>query len=481
MFPPGTQIRGYTVERALDAAAGWHELVARDAQGREVVLRIPPDVEGAERVRSEAALAKKHKNDNLLPSLELIEHNGWPIQVLAWVDGLPLEALCVQAGALPPAAVCRIGRQIGLALVELHERAGMAHGALAADRILIDTGGNARLMDLGCARPTSPVRLQSAERRRSHGAPSTMDDLWSLGVILADAALGGAADPTLPDSPPVVGTGKLPERLDDALKVLIAPLGARITNAAAAVRVFTDVEKGLGDGTHALRKALYEARNPRTGVRGDTVVGGASTIPDTGKPFEGLMRDAGENPDEHPATQENTHPSNPRTMELTPDRVLDVVQMIRMSEIAEEAARRTDTPHPLTTPPGAVPAVPPLASLPARAEKVADFPQLDVPTPVRARPRPKPAQASAPVAELPLHAPRDIHDEITMSDHRASSVVVAGSAPQRVPTLVPFKAEDPNTLDDAERAALGMPLLTKLVIAAVVGAVIVVVLLLLRR
>jgi Protein kinase domain len=495
MFAPGTKIRGYTVERAIDAPAGWHELVARGEDGIAVLLRVPPDLDGTERIRSEAVLARKHKHECLLQSLELVEHNGWPVQVLTFVDGLTLEALQVQAGKIAPEAVCRIGRQVGLALVELHERAGVAHGALAADRILIDTGGSARLIDVGCARPMGPKRLQSPERRKEVGRPSVLDDLWGLGVILVDAVLGGAADPSqdLPGFIAQLDTAALPERLGDALKMLVAPVGSRLTNAAAAVRMFTEIEKKLGDGSLALRKAVAETRRtvtapPREPDTKDDLAGDGAddndgvtsphTVPDGVRPFATLMRGLGADPGpqepitqepitqepitQEPVTQEQepTNPAAPRTVEMTPDRVLDVLQMQRMSQFAEEAARRTSGPVEKPT------AAQLLAPAPSRAP---------LPAPLRKETADELSQVGPPIGA------RDIHEEETVSDpHQALGATRARDdrATERVPRPAPApkppaRVEDPNTLDDAERAALGMPASTKIMIAVVVLAFVV--------
>src|SRR5688572_12861097 len=116
MIPIGARVRGWTVTMPLEAPAGWHELLAEDAAGGCVVLRVPPDLDGVEAIRQEADLAKRHSHETLLQSVGLVEHNGWPVQVVEHVEGLTLEQLTLVAGRLPAAALARIGRQISLAL-----------------------------------------------------------------------------------------------------------------------------------------------------------------------------------------------------------------------------------------------------------------------------------------------------------------------------------------------------------------------------
>lgn len=266
MLHVGARVKGWTVTMPLAQPDGWHELLAEDANGGCVVLRVPPDLDGVAAIRQEADLAKQHTHESLVQTVGLVEHNGWPVQVLEHVDGLTLEQLVELTGPLSPAAVCRVGRQVALALVELHDRAPVvAHGSLGPDRVIIDDGGNARLVDVGVARPTSRKRYLSPERRRAWARPSSVDDIWALGVLLADSIFGEArivADKL--DLLPI-SRAAVPERLVDALSVLVAPENARIRNASAAVRIFTEVALrlaavGEGDGTTSLRAAMRSAR-----------------------------------------------------------------------------------------------------------------------------------------------------------------------------------------------------------------------------
>lgn len=171
--------------------------------------------------------------------------------------GLSLEQIAVVCGPLAPAAVCRVGRQLALALVDVHARgAGASHGGVAMDRVRVLPSGDVMLLDAG----TPGARTLSPERRAGEGR-SRQDDLWALGVVLADLACGGALldDDGLSEANPT-----LPARLGDALSVLVAPAGRRLTNAAAAARIFADLEHREGDGALLLRAALLRARGEDT-------------------------------------------------------------------------------------------------------------------------------------------------------------------------------------------------------------------------
>ncbi len=329
MLEVGARVRGWTVTMPLDSSTGMAALLAEDASGRSVVLRVPEDLAGIERIRQEADLARLHVHEGLVACVGIVEHNGWPVQIVEHVDGMTLDALGLIAGALPPQALCRVGRQIALALVELHERPPfLFHGALSAERIVVDDGGNARLADLGRWRPQDNLRLISPERRAVQGKPTAADDLWALGMILAELALGHPLETGGAFLDVRVLAGALPDRLVDALAVLVGPAAARLRNATAAVRVFTELEKIYGDGARALRDGLAHARLGSAfslGGDDDDDDEHPVTQPDRDKAlFGGMLKDAGAD-DAGPATVEI-----PRTIEMSRDAVLGVADLRRL-------------------------------------------------------------------------------------------------------------------------------------------------------
>lgn len=168
-------------------------------------------------------------------------------------SGTSLEEIARCCGALPPAAVCRIGRQLALALVTRHDREERGpHGGIALDRVRVLPGGELLLLE-----GAQPALRTVSPERRNDGRRSVADDLWALGVLLADLALAGAMldDDRLSEANP-----ELPPRLKDALHMLVAPEEERLTNASAAVCMLTEVEKDFGDGALLVRAALARTR-----------------------------------------------------------------------------------------------------------------------------------------------------------------------------------------------------------------------------
>lgn len=267
-FAPGERVAGWTVLARLEEDRLGHteELLAADAAGACVVLRVAVDANAAERLWTEADLAQGHLSDHVVESVGVINVRGWPVQVLEHVDGVRLDALA--SVAIAPAGVARIGHQLARALAEIHGKAPVVcHGALSASHVIADVNGNVRLRDLGRVRPAQSLRHLSPERLVAMAPPSPADDLYALGVLLAEAALGHALpEPALDDA----GGGSfdvhslegaLPSKLVDALAVLLAPLDERLHNAGAAVRIFSNLERHLGDGQASLRRTVADARS----------------------------------------------------------------------------------------------------------------------------------------------------------------------------------------------------------------------------
>lgn len=169
-------------------------------------------------------------------------------------DGLTLAAISRGAGMLAPAGVCRVGRCIAEVLGELHERGGGC--APTAENVIVDDAGGVLFIPAGAR--SQPLL-----------------DLHALGVMLSELSLGhpfgGSAGIR------TLGTG-LPDRLVDALEVLVAPEDTRLRHASAAVRMFTELEKLYGDGAAALVDAVMRTR--KNAMR-DTVPTAAQIEPRT--------------------------------------------------------------------------------------------------------------------------------------------------------------------------------------------------------
>jgi serine/threonine protein kinase len=261
-------------------------LLAKSASGREVVLKIPlsSNADVLERVRDEARVGLRLQHPHIVETLDLFEHDGKPILVVEFVDGATLSQLR-KVGALPASAIVRVGREIAEALTVIHEATdetnrplGMLHRDVTSANILVSKTGEAKLIDLGIARSveTQARQTQVGAVRGTvrYLAPELLEgkkhsqatDLWALGVVLWESALGRVAvegdDRTILA---MILQGELMKyrpgealdpRLHDALTALLAKEGARLQKAKAAANIMRRLEVAFGDGRAAAASAV---------------------------------------------------------------------------------------------------------------------------------------------------------------------------------------------------------------------------------
>lgn len=225
---------------AGDMGVVW--LAADELLGRTVaVKRIGPDAHepaGAERARRqilrEGRIAAMLDHPRLLRILDVVTDAGEPWLVLEHVEARSWASLLQQHGPIPPAGAARIAAQVADALVALHG-AGVVHGDVTAENILIGADGDVRLADFGVSRLLSDApetgssamtgfRAWGAPEVVAGAAPGTAADVFALGAAVYEAVIGV----------PVVGSGE-----DDSGRWFPVPLraGALTTVLAELLRV----------------------------------------------------------------------------------------------------------------------------------------------------------------------------------------------------------------------------------------------------
>ncbi len=189
--------------------------LARNADGRLVVLKTAIHEDDDERLRDEARVGLRLRHPGLVETLELfdiVEHGQRrPVLVTAYVPGTTLLALR-RHGPLPGAVICRLGREFSEALSALHTATGedgrllgVVHRDVTSANCLVGHDGHARLIDLGIARSQENRALRTeagilrgtlrylAPELFDGGPYSPQTDLWSLGVALWESLLGRVA------------------------------------------------------------------------------------------------------------------------------------------------------------------------------------------------------------------------------------------------------------------------------------------------
>jgi serine/threonine protein kinase len=201
----------YDVVGDLSSGGMGRLRLARATSGRLVVIKTPHNREDDERLRDEARVGMRLLHPHIVETLDLLDLEGRPGLVTAYVSGASLFDLR-RKGLLPPMVVCRVGRQIAEALDAIHNACDevgrplkILHRDVTPSNIMLGHDGRARLIDLGIARSleSRAERTDAGSVRGTlrylapelfgNGEHSPQTDLWSLGVVLWEALRGKEA------------------------------------------------------------------------------------------------------------------------------------------------------------------------------------------------------------------------------------------------------------------------------------------------
>ncbi len=208
------RIGSYEVEDKLAEGGMAEVLLARSRGGRQVVLKRalrPTDAMAQRRLRDEGKLGRRLNGTGFVETVDVLDDGGSTVLALEWIDGVPLEALW-KVARLTPWMVAKLGSEVAAAIAVLHDVAGddgralgAVHRDLSSRNVLVEAGGRARVIDLGCALFDDAERSARTEAGNVLGtlrylAPEVFEtakacqasDVWSIGVLLLEAALGRA-------------------------------------------------------------------------------------------------------------------------------------------------------------------------------------------------------------------------------------------------------------------------------------------------
>ncbi len=208
MTSAATKIGPYEIVGTLGSGGMSSVSLARAPTGDLVVLKRQHHVLDDEALRDEARVGVRLMHPSIVETLDLVEHAGRPVLVVAYVSGATLADLRA-TGPLPVEIVLRLGRQIAEALSIIHtavDEDGSAlkivHRDVTPSNIMLGHDGQARLIDLGIARSAVQRRERTqagylkgtlrylAPEVLKGGAATPGSDLWALGMSLREAALG---------------------------------------------------------------------------------------------------------------------------------------------------------------------------------------------------------------------------------------------------------------------------------------------------
>ena len=130
--------------------------------GREVAVKMlheqyASDTEHVERFRREARAVARLAHSNVAVVIDRGDDDGRPYIVFEYVEGGSLKRLIEQGAPLPLATVLELGVQIASGLEHAH-RGGLVHRDVKPQNVLLDSSGQAKVIDFGIARSSAEAR-----------------------------------------------------------------------------------------------------------------------------------------------------------------------------------------------------------------------------------------------------------------------------------------------------------------------------------
>jgi serine/threonine protein kinase len=203
---------------------------------KEIALKlikqeIASDKKTIERFKNELTTARDIRHKNVCGMFDLGEERGLHFITMEYVSGQDLKGLIRQSAPLSVPRAISIARQICDGLEEAHSL-GIVHRDLKPNNIMIDRGGNAKIMDFGIARAVKGKSITGSGV--SIGTPQYMSpeqvegkdidqraDIYSLGIILYEMLTDRV--PFEGDTPLTIGvkqkteTPKAPKEINDRI------------------------------------------------------------------------------------------------------------------------------------------------------------------------------------------------------------------------------------------------------------------------
>jgi eukaryotic-like serine/threonine-protein kinase len=252
--------------------------------GRDVIVKLlRPDLAAQpgvrERFRLAAVNAARLTHPNIVALYDTGEQQGIDYQVMELVEGSTLGEVLRGSSPLPAAEAAQVAFLVAEALGYAHQ-AGVVHGNLTPNNILLGIDGTVKVGDFSIAAATGadddPSRTGELAGSPAYVAPEIIDgqepdgraDLYSLGACLYEMLTGRPPQPglSMPGYDPSVliapraVRADVPRELDTAVQRAMAPDPAdRYPNAQAMAAALARSAAQADGGPGSLMPATLES------------------------------------------------------------------------------------------------------------------------------------------------------------------------------------------------------------------------------
>ncbi len=247
-----------TVYRAIDT------VLQRNVAVKVLHPHLVRDASFFERFRNEAILSAKLSHPNVAMLYNFFSEKNDNFMIMEFIDGLTLEKLLKQNGALSVETVFKILIQTLEGLQHAHEK-GILHRDIKPANLMLTKDGKVKLMDFGIARMIGSQRMTRADRvvgTLEYMAPELLDgseptvqsDLYAIGVLMYELLSGkmpfeATTDATLITQiltkKPIALRSRikdLPKKIEEILDILLQKKPEkRFTSASELKQVFSNL------------------------------------------------------------------------------------------------------------------------------------------------------------------------------------------------------------------------------------------------
>ena len=240
-FQPGDRFAGFEIIEVVARGASSTVYRAQPAAGSTTIALKIYAAATDDRTR-EARLLRQVDHPNVAEYVDTGHQDGRPWMATTWVDGRTLAHLLETEGPLSVDRSVRLVSQLGAAVDAIHD-AGIVHGDLSPNNMVVDLHDQLTLLDLGEARDrgaqmqieTTDVSIATTPRYAAPEVaqgndPIGASDRYAVALIAYEALTGRGPFPavesplamlghhasTAPE-PPTEVLPTLPQHVDDAL------------------------------------------------------------------------------------------------------------------------------------------------------------------------------------------------------------------------------------------------------------------------